>query len=45
MAFEQDNNKDEATFVPCTYEDYCQATENQIPERWLNRYKRMNKEN
>jgi hypothetical protein len=30
------NNKDEqSAFVACTYTDYLQATENQIPERWL----------
>lgn len=33
--FPGNNKEQESTFVACTYADYLQATENQVPDRWL----------
>jgi len=31
----------EGTFVPCSYADYLQACNDEIPERWLREQERL----
>ncbi|MDR0834983.1 MAG: formimidoylglutamase [Tannerella sp.] len=32
----------EPEFISCTYEDYCKATEQELPDRWWKRYQQIN---
>lgn len=39
--FPANNKEHPSTFIACTYNDYLQASENQIPERWLQWFERL----
>jgi len=34
--------KDEEYLVPCGQEDYIQATTEELPQRWLRRFQKLN---
>ncbi len=42
MEVSTNNNPKKTTLIPCTYQDYLEACNQNIPNRWLSAYKKLN---